>query len=65
MLDAASYVGSSLLFVFALTGAYIWLRWGYCGVALIWAKRHDLDDAVTTNVASVVAVPSESFHHEN
>lgn len=56
-MDAFQYLGSigfSLVFVWAITGAYCWLRWGYAGVARIWSRRRELDDEVRAEVERTV-----------
>lgn len=33
-------------------GAWVILRWGWCGVALLWQKRYYFDNAVRGNAKS-------------
>lgn len=54
MMDAASLVGFVLMLAFSLTGAYIWLRWGWTGVEVIWAKREEIDARVRQDLEVTV-----------
>jgi len=50
ILGFLSFVGAAAIFAASLVGGYVWLRWGWCGVAAIFARRHDLDRAVQDEV---------------
>ena len=54
MLDGMGYIGGGLVFVFAITGAYIWLRYGWTGVAVIWAKRDEIANIVKQDLQETV-----------
>jgi hypothetical protein len=41
-----SYIGFMFLAVCAVTGAFIWLRWGMVGVTVIWSLRKVMDVTV-------------------
>lgn len=45
-MDVLNFVGGMVTVVFAITGAHIWLRWGWCGVSYIWRRRDMLDAVV-------------------
>lgn len=57
MLDQLSYFTFVLAGVFLLTGAYIWLRWGWVGVVTIWKARRVIDARVAVEVENVVIEP--------
>lgn len=59
MLTFASFVGTAAIGVFAVTGAYIWLRWGWIGVVAVWSVRRTLDKEVERAVAGAVAEAAE------
>jgi hypothetical protein len=40
------FVGFLFCLACAFVGAYVWMRWGYCGVALLWQKREEFDHVV-------------------
>ncbi len=49
MTDMLAYLalpGGIVLFLWLLVGAFVWLRWGYAGAALIWGRRKEIDDYV-------------------
>jgi hypothetical protein len=51
MLESLEYVGFLVVVVFSVTGAYIWMRWGYCGVQTIWRFRAVMDATVREDVS--------------
>ena len=52
--DILSLVGFLFTLACAITGAYVWLRWGYTGVVCIWRYREVIDAAVRTEIGEVV-----------
>lgn len=54
MLELASFVGSLFIGYCAVVGAYIILRWGFCGCAIVWRMRERMDEAVRNEVEATV-----------
>lgn len=50
MADFLNFIGGIALTAFSLVGAYIWLRWGWCGVQVIWANRELINANVQQEV---------------
>jgi hypothetical protein len=49
-----SFVGFLFTLACAITGAYVWLRWGLCGARMIWRYREVIDAAVRTEINEIV-----------
>ena len=48
------FIAAMLLILWAVTGAYAWLRWGFTGVHAIWARRKRIDEIVERDVEEVL-----------
>jgi hypothetical protein len=46
VIELADFIGSFFILGCAVIGAFILLRWGVTGVALLWSKRREIDLAV-------------------
>ena len=57
MLAAVELLGVSFGIACFITGAALWLRWGWTGVALIWKRRLDIDDSVKRELESMFRDP--------
>jgi len=58
-MSTLSFIGAVAVMTFAVTGAYIWLRWGYIGVLAIWSIRKTLDVQVCEAVKDAVVKVGE------
>jgi hypothetical protein len=56
MTDFASFVGSALLLIFSVVGAYVTLRWGCVGISLLWRVREFLDEETEAELKQVVGM---------
>ena len=54
LISFVSFIGTAAFGISAVTGAYIWLRWGWCGVAAIWSIRKTLDLEVCEAVKGAI-----------
>lgn len=54
LISFVSFIGTAAFGISAVTGAYIWLRWGWCGVAAIWSIRKTLDVEVCEAVKGAI-----------
>ena len=52
--DRLSLVGFLFTLACAITGAYVWLRWGLCGVQVLWRYREVVDAAVRSEIGEIV-----------
>jgi hypothetical protein len=52
--DALDAVGTMLGMVFLVTGAAMWMRWGWTGIKVLWQFRSDLDTIVRKDVERTV-----------
>lgn len=50
MIEAISTIGAAFGLVCALTGAAVWLRWGWTGVAFIFRYRKEVDGVVEKEI---------------
>ena len=46
IIAACQIVGFLFLLACSIVGAYVWLRWGYQGVSMIWQQRINFDSRV-------------------
>lgn len=53
-LDVMSFLGAVFVGYCAIVGAAVVLRWGICGVHLIWRKRAAIDEEVRAEVESIL-----------
>lgn len=53
-LNALGFLGFCFVLLFSVTGAYVWLRWGYAGVRCIWRYREMIDAGVRSEAGGVV-----------
>lgn len=53
-MELAEYIGFWIIMIFAATGAYIWGRWGLCGVAALWRFRRVLDETVKDDIQLII-----------
>ena len=58
-MDSLGYVGFMVVLVFSATGGYVWLRWGWTGVLVIWRYREVVDSAVRHDVGMTVLQRSD------
>ena len=49
----SSFIGGIVLLAFTFVGAYVWMRWGFCGVAFFFSRRTVLDAIVREDVQKV------------
>ena len=49
-----SFIGGTCAVLFGITGFYIWARWGWCGVQVIWQWRKRIDDRVQEEINEVL-----------
>jgi hypothetical protein len=53
-LAVLSFVGFLFISLCTLTGAFIWLRWGFTGVSALWRFRRVIDATVKEDFDSVI-----------
>lgn len=52
--DVLSLVGFLFTLTCAITGAYVWLRWGYVGVVTLWKYKDVVDAAVRNEIGETI-----------
>lgn len=57
----AAAVGIGFLSACAFVGAYIWLRWGVCGIQCLWSHRELLDIRVEAEVEETTRTKGGRF----
>ena len=57
---ALSFIGFAFIGLCLVTGAFVWLRWGWTGVAALWRFRQVMDATVREDFDSVVRVERNS-----
>jgi hypothetical protein len=45
-LSALQFSGFCIVLAWLLTGTAIWLRWGFVGIAYLWRRRSEIDEAI-------------------
>lgn len=54
LISALSAIGAVFVGYCAISGAYVVLRWGTCGIATVWRFRRVLDQTVKDDIQLII-----------